>query len=219
MFISATREKILRLFFNEPRLTLHQRGISRRANVVPHNVNKYLKEFVGEGLLLRSKIPQFTLYRVNVKNEFLFKVFEEFELERRKNFFKRNGLLSRMLPPYVENLVHSSDRDIQMVILLGPAVRTGGMNRIKIEILTATSASMDRKRLSRAYQAARRKVGPLLEIIPVSVTFEEMVEGFGKKMEFYEKLWKNRIVLYNESLFWRLVKEGKLCYKSSRARG
>ena len=62
MSLSTTKERILKLFFDNPGLLIHQREISRRANVFPHNVNKYLKEFVQDGLLIRSEISQLTLF-------------------------------------------------------------------------------------------------------------------------------------------------------------
>ena len=59
---------------------------------------------------------------------------------------------------------------------------------------------------------AKTDVGPLLEISPVSTTTKKFIEGFREKTEFYDDLWKDRIVLYNEFLFWQLVKEGGKLY-------
>jgi hypothetical protein len=50
--------------------------------------------------------------------------------------------------------------------------------------------------------------GPLLEIRPISTTTEKFVEGLKKRTEFYDELWKDRVVLYNEFLFWQLIRDG-----------
>lgn len=44
-------------------------------------------------------------------------------------------------------------------------------------------------------------VSPLLELRHVSTTTKKFVEGFKEKTEFYDNLWKDRVVLYNEFLF------------------
>ena len=133
MFLSTTKERILKLFFDNPGLLIHQREISRRANVFPHNVNKYLKEFVQDGLLIRSEISQLTLFRINPKNDFLFKTFELFELKRREEFFEQNEKISRLLRQYSENLIRFSQRDIQMVILFGSAARRGWTKKVLLK--------------------------------------------------------------------------------------
>ena len=55
---------------------------------------------------------------------------------------------------------------------------------------------------------AKTDAGPLLEIRPISTTTEKFVDGFKKKAEFYDELWKDRVILYNEFLFWQLIREG-----------
>jgi Nucleotidyltransferase domain. len=55
---------------------------------------------------------------------------------------------------------------------------------------------------------AKIDVSPLLEIRPISTTIEKFAKGIREKTEFYHELWGDRIVLYNESLFWQLVREG-----------
>ena len=46
-------------------------------------------------------------------------------------------------------------------------------------------------------------------------TTDEMLFGLKKKRPFYDRLWTDRIVLYNEFLFWQLVKEAKFPVVSS----
>ncbi|MFH1283786.1 MAG: hypothetical protein ABII27_09015, partial [bacterium] len=54
---------------------------------------------------------------------------------------------------------------------------------------------------------AKTDVSPLLEIRPISTTTKKFIDGFKDKTEFYDNLWKDRIVLYSEFLFWQLVRE------------
>ena len=209
MFISSTREKILKLFFNNPGLLIHQRGIARQANVVPQNVNKYLNEFVRDGLLMRSEIPHLTLFRINPKSDFLFKIFEVFELERKKEFYTQNEKIARLLNQYTENLVRLSQREIQMVILFGPVARGKWTKGSYVDILAVTSTTVDNKKITKIQGNAALRISHLLKISPVHVAMDKFIEGIRNKFELYDELWKDRIVLYNEFLFWQSVREAK----------
>jgi len=49
----------------------------------------------------------------------------------------------------------------------------------------------------------------MLGISPVHITLDKFIDAIQKKLELYEKLWKDRIVLYNEFLFWQSIREAK----------
>ncbi len=204
MFLSKTRENILKLFFKNPTEEFHLREISRRTNVVPQNVNKYAKDFVKEGLLIRRKVGNLTIYRINSHNDFLFKIFEIFEVQRKKYFFSRNKKITRLLNEYISNLVRLSNREIQMVALFGSVAR-GDWNRgSDIDILFCTAAKNNR--FIKIHEESEKKVRPLLEISPLNITIDKIVDGFRNKLEFYDELWRDRIILYNEYLFWEVIK-------------
>jgi hypothetical protein len=209
MFLSTTKERILRLFFDNPGLLIHQRGISRRANVFPHSVNKYLKEFVRDGLLIRSEISQLTLFRINPKNDFLFKTFELFELQRKEELFEQNEKISRLLRQYSENLIRFSKRDVQMIILLRSEALERGTKKSPFEVLSVTSATVDKDRIIKIQEKEAQRMSHILEISPVHITLDKFIDAIQKKLELYEKLWKDRIVLYNEFLFWQSIREAK----------
>ena len=209
MFISQTREKILRLFFDNPELLIHQRGIARQANVAPHNANKYLKEFVQDGLLIRSEISNLTLFKINPQNDFLFKVFELFEMKRKNRFFTQNKKISRMLSEYNENLKRLSSREIQMVILFGSVARGKWTKGSDIDVLTVTTETMEKRKIIKIHKGAEQGIDHILQISPVHITISKFIEGMRNKLEFYKELWRDRILLYNEFLFWQLIKESK----------
>lgn len=209
MFISQIREKILQLFFNDPELLIHQRGISRQAKVVPHNVNKYLKEFVHDGLLIRSEISNLTLFKINPQNDFLFKMFELFEIKRKNDFLARNKRISRLLSEYTENLKRLSSRGIQMVILFGSVARGNWTKGSDIDVLTVTTEAVEKRKIIQIQEKAEQRINHIFEISPVHITIDKFIEGIRNKLEFFEELLRDRIVLYNEFLFWQLIKESK----------
>jgi predicted nucleotidyltransferase/predicted transcriptional regulator len=207
MFLSKTRENILKLFFNNPAEEFHLREISRRSNVVPHNVNKYTKDFVEEGLLIRRKVGNMTLYRINPKSDYLFKIFEIFEVRRKLNFFSKNKKITRLLNEYISNLVRLSNREIQMVVLFGSVARGEWTRGSDIDLLLCTATKSNR--FIKMHEESEKKVRPLLEISPLHVIIDKIVDGFRDKLEFYDELWRDRIILYNEYLFWEVLKAAK----------
>ena len=201
MFITKTREKILCLFFNRPELRIHQRGIVRKARVNPQNAHKYLKEFVRDGLLLRSESPQFSLYRINPKNAYLFKIFELFELKKKEDFCSKNNLLARRLLKYMQILRRLSENEVQLIILYGPAARGEWTEESAVDILTVTPARVGPKKMTQIHEEAAKRVRFMLHISSSNFTMEDV--------NFFPELWKDRIVLYNEYLFWHMIRESK----------
>ena len=207
MFLPKTRENILKLFFNNPTEEFHLREISRRTNVVPQNVNKYAKDFVEEGLLIRREVGNMTMYRINPNGDYLFKIFEIFEVQRKLNFFSKNKKISRLLNEYISNLVRLSNREIQMVVLFGSVARGEWSRGSDIDILFCTATKSNR--FIKMHEESEKKVRPLLEISPIHVTIAKIVDGFRDTLEFYDELWRDRIILYNEYLFWEVIKASK----------
>ncbi len=207
MFISRIRKNLLKLFFQHPTREFHLREISRRAEIVPQNVNKYATEFVRNGLLLRRNVGNMTLYRINPENNLLFKAFEIFEIERKAEFMSQNKKISRLLREYTENLIRLSNRDIQMILLFGSVARGSWSKGSDIDIMAVSSQKSDKKQIIQIHDEAKQKLDHIMEISAINVTINKFLEGIRSGLEFYSELWNDRIVLYNEFLFWQLIAE------------
>jgi len=147
-----------------------------------------------------------SLFKPNLDSGDLLKLFEYMELERKKTFYDKNKSIARLLEKYTANIIDLSKRQIQLVLLFGSVARGEWVKGSDIDIL-AVSSNKDNDAIN-DLNKAKIDVSPLLEIRPVSTTIEKFTEGLKKKNEFYQELWNDRIVLYNESLFWQLVREG-----------
>ncbi len=151
-----------------------------------------------------------SFFKPNLENETLLKVFEFLELERKKEFYNKNKKIARLLQKYTQDIINLSNKKIQLVILFGSVARGKWSKGSDIDILAIVSEK--EKDVIAALNKGKIDVNPLLEIRPISTTVNKFTEGFSKKTEFYEELWKDRIVLYNEFLFWQLIKEGRRHY-------
>ncbi len=205
MLIPLQRKKILEVFMSDPAKEIHLREISRLSKVSLNNVNDTMRQFVKDGLFKRREISNMSLFQPNLDSEDLLKLFEYLELERKRAFYSKNKSIARLLEKYTANVIQLSKRQIQLVVLFGSVAIGQWVKGSDIDIL-AVSSNKDRDAIN-ILNKAKIDVSPLLEIRPISTTIEKFTEGFKKKTEFYHELWNDRIVLYNESLFWKLISE------------
>jgi len=207
MLIPLQRKKILEVFMSDPAKEIHLREIFRLSKVSLNNVNDTMRQFVKDGLFKRREISNMSLFKPNLDSEDLLKLFEYMELERKRAFYSKNKSIVRLLEKYTANVIELSKRQIQLVVLFGSVARSEWVKGSDIDIL-AVSSNKDSDVIN-ILNKAKIDVSPLLEIRPISTTMERFTEGIRKKTEFYYELWKDRIVLYNESLFWKLIREEK----------
>ena len=205
MLIPIQRKKILEVFMNDPAKEIHLREISRLSKVSLNNVNDTMRLFVKDSLFNRREVSNMSLFKPNLDSEDLLKLFEYMEIERKKAFYNKNKSIARLLEKYTSNVIDLSKRQIQLVVLFGSVARGEWVKGSDIDIL-AVSSNKDSDAIN-ILNKAKIDVSPLLEIRPISTTIEKFTEGFKKKTEFYQELWNDRIVLYNESLFWKLIRE------------
>jgi predicted nucleotidyltransferase len=128
------------------------------------------------------------------------------ELERRKRFYSKSKNIARLIKKYTDTIIELSNKRIQLVILFGSVARGEWTKGSDIDILAVTSDKENN--IIDILNKAKTDASPLLEIRPISTTTKKFIEGFKAKTEFYDNLWKDRIVLYNEFLFWQLIREG-----------
>lgn len=210
MLMPVRRRKIIEVFLKDSFKEIHLREIARLSKVSLNNVDNSMRLLVKYDMFKRRKVSNMVFFKPNLENESLLKIFEYSELEKKKEFYDKNKKIARLLQKYTQDIVNLSNKKIQLVILFGSVARGEWTKNSDIDILAVVSEKDSE--VTAVLNKAKTDVSPLLEIRPVSTTTEKFIEGFRKKTEFYDELWKDRIVLYNEFLFWQLVKEGGKLY-------
>lgn len=205
MIIPEQRKKILEIFLKNPFDEVHIRKISEVSKVSLSNVSKTMELYVEHDLFKRQDVSDMAFLKPNLKNETMLKLFEFLEMERKNNFYAGNKKISRMLKKYTNRLIQS-EREIQIIILFGSVARGEWTKNSDVDLLSVISKKS--KSIISVLDKVKVDVSPLLKISPVSVSINKFKEGLKNRSEFYEYLWRDRIVLYNEFLFWRLISEG-----------
>jgi predicted nucleotidyltransferase len=206
MLIPPGRKKMLEVFSRNPFKEIHLREIARLSKSSRTNVDSSLRLFMKNDMFLKNEMTHSTFFRPNLENDETVKLFELLEIEKRKIFYSNNKGIARLLKKYADTIVERSNKKIQMVVLFGSVGRGEGTKRSDIDILAVVSDKEDE--IVDVLNKAKVDVSPLLEISPVSTTIKKFSDGLRVKTEFYENLWKDRVILYNEFLFWQLVREG-----------
>ena len=206
MFIPKQRKKIVQIFLRNPFDEVHLRRIAEFSGVSLNNVSKSMELYVEKSLFLRRDVSGMAFFKPNLSNETMLKLFEYLELERKNDFYGSNKQVARMLKDYTNKLVKLSGGKIQLVVLFGSVARGEWVKNSDVDILTV-SAKEDSS-ISSILSKAKEDISPLLRISPVNTTIGKFKTGVEKKTEFYEELFRDRIILYNEFLFWRLIAEG-----------
>lgn len=207
MFIPEGRKRILEVFMKDPFKEIHLREISRLSGSSLTNVDNSMRLFLEESMFEKREVSNMTFFKPNLENETLTKMFEFLEIKKRDEFYSKNKKIARILKKYTQSIVDLSNRRIQSIILFGSVAREEWTKDSDVDILVVVPEK--EQDIISILNKAKTDTSPLLEISPISTTSNKFIEGIKEKTEFYEELWQDRIVLYNEFLFWQLVKEGK----------
>lgn len=205
MLIPAGRKKILEVFLKDPFKEIHLREIARLSRSSLANVDSSMRLFVKNDIFKRNEMKHSTFFKPNLENDETIKIFELLELERRKTFYAKNKNIARLLKKYTDTIIELSSKRIQLVVLFGSVARSEWIKGSDIDILAVVPEK--EKDIIGILNKAKTDVSPLLEIRPISTTTKKFIDGYKAKQEFYDNLWKDRIVLYNEFLFWQLIRE------------
>jgi len=206
MLIPKGRKKILEIFLKDPFTEIHLREIARLSNSSLTNVAKSMHLLVKNNIFTRNEMSNSTFFRPNLSNDETIKIFEFLEFERRKHFYSENKNIARLLKKYTDSIIELSNKRIQLVVLFGSVARGEWTKKSDVDILAVVSDKD--KEITNVLNKAKTDVSPLLEIQPISTTTNKFIDGFKAKTEFYDNLWQDRVILYNEFLFWQLVREG-----------
>ncbi|MDD5584664.1 MAG: nucleotidyltransferase domain-containing protein [Candidatus Omnitrophica bacterium] len=206
MLIPSGRKKILEVFLKDPFKEIHLRELSRMSKSSLANVDNSMRLFVKNDMFKRNEMSHSTFFKPNLENEDTIKIFELLELERRKAFYAKNKNIARLIKKYTDSIIELSNKRIQLVVLFGSVARSQWTKESDIDILAVVPDKEND--IIEILNKAKTDVSPLLEIRPICTTTKKFIDGYKDKTEFYDNLWNDRIVLYNEFLFWQLIREG-----------
>ncbi len=206
MDLPAGKQRLLKPFFTDPWAELHQRELARRGQVAIDSAHRYLGECVEARWLLRRDVSNMTFFRPNWESEELLKIFEWFELVRRREFLSRHPSLAQLFVLVTDLLVRQSEGQVQLVMLHGAVNRKTWEPKDEAQLLLLASAHS--KPINQAIARAKTVARSALRLSTELATIEVATTGMRERRAFHQETWGDRVVLYNEFLFWQLVRRG-----------
>jgi len=212
MLIPEGRKKILEVFMANPSKEIHLREVARLSKSSLTNVDNSLRLFVKEGMFEKREVSNMTFFLPNLENGTLLKMFEVIELQRREDFYRKNKKIARLLKKYTQTIIDLSNGRIQSVILFGSVARGEWTKDSDIDILAIVAEKEND--IIPILREAKKNTETLLEINSITTTRNNFAHGITRRTEFYEELWQDRVILYNEFLFWEIVNNSSRWKKS-----
>jgi len=205
MLISRGREKVIKVFYDDPYIELYVKEVAELSTSAFARVHQYLNEYSSMGMLHRRGTKRRIYFRANLDEPKLLKIFEYLEVLRREDFFSRNKRFERVLNRFLQTLISEAEHDILLVGLFGSLARGEWTKESDIDMLVVTSNSFGKDEVIPLIERAKRNISGLYHLAPVSLTVSRYKESAIQNNTFFQNFWKDRIILYNEFMFWQLI--------------
>ena len=205
--LNRTIRDTMAVFYSDPWASLAVREVAKRAGRAPVSpIHRAIRSLAEAGLLVAGRssgTEAWPRYRADTRSPFLLKLFEALEVERRLAFFNHVPALRRTMERVVNQLLESTSWEVLGVYVFGSWVRGQQQPESDLDILLVFPFA-DRVERDNIRAAERLLAGSWRPSI-ITTDARKLQEGFAKRGPFYQELWRDRVVVYGESVFWQIL--------------
>lgn len=204
---TQTREKIIEAFMPKITEELISSEVCEKSGYTHEPVYRHLRELTKNKILIHKKKGRTHLFKLNLENEEVRKLIENYNLKRKQQFLESCPEFKPLLKDLVEGIKSNIGPHFLSIILFGSVARGKTTKKSDIDILIIISAEEIKRReklsddIYRVCSTLEYKYDRPFSPIIVSLG------GFGKMLEekkdFTKNLVKDGIVLYGEEIFYR----------------
>lgn len=198
--LTNAREKVLKVFLENPKEEVHLREVVRRTDLSPYTVHTYLKEFLNNDLLAVKERGRMKFFRINLENKQILKIFEMFEVDKTIAFKKKYATIARIMNEFTKRLFDNLGENLSIIILFGSAARGEMKKSSDIDVLIVVKDKVKAEKVIKKISKEVYSYGN--EIIPVLMSIGEFRNGMRAQRDFFKTLWEDRLILFGESIFW-----------------
>lgn len=205
VFLSEPKKEILRPFFRTPMKSKYIREIEKECPLSYERVHYYLRELEDEGILRSSERGKIKDYKINEESDFLEKIFGFFEMERKREFFKRNKNLEKSISNLRNQLLHGAGDPIKSLII-GPLDQKRNSVDVNVLLIAHKADTPFYNKVSGiCKRCSTDKVNFLIYIDSISKFRDKWLTELG-----YKEKWKEGVILFGEENFWGEMLRRKL---------
>jgi len=192
---------LLTAFLQNPSKELYGRQIERMAGATHERSIVYLKALVNMKMLLREKKGNQVFYRLNKRNELVQKTLALAELERKREFIKKNGY-GVIIHNLVSEVIGDFRTSICFVLLFGSVARNQQKESSDIDLLFVLADNGKKDEIEKIVKKQEMLTGKKISFHPI--TLKELEKEWRKKA-IYKNIWDERVVFFGEDNFWNFV--------------
>jgi len=194
--IKTGHSKILRLFYEDKKASLHLRDIARKTKLYPNSVTRFLNQLEKEGILTFQKDGNLKKYRIK-KSEKLSNIFTSFDIER----LNKLPLARKRAINYFLDKLH--EKPI-MVLLFGSTAKETFRKDSDIDLLLIVNKKID---IEKAKDYVDAQIG--IKINCFQITYEEFKKEIKlKEDKVIQSSLKTGYPIFNQMLFYEVYLNG-----------
>jgi len=194
--------KLLAAFLHEPSKELYGRQIERIVGTTHERTTVYLKSLVGTKMLLREKKGNQVFYRLNKRNELVQKIMAFAELEKKREFIKKNDY-GYIVHAVVSEATEEFRTAIYFVLLFGSVARSQQRESSDIDLLfVLVENGKTKDSIEKIVKKHEMITGKKISYHPIIL---KELEKEWKKKAIYKNIWDERIVFFGEDNFWNFI--------------
>lgn len=194
--IQTGHSKILRLFYEDKKVSFHLRDISRKTKLYPNSVTRFLNQLEKEGILASQKEGNLKKYRIK-KSEKLSNIFASFDIERLNKLpLARKRAINYFLDKLQEKPVIS--------LLFGSTAKETFRKDSDIDLLLIVNKKID---VVKAKDYVDSQVG--IKINCFQITYEEFKKEIKlKEDKVIQSALNTGYPIFNQMLFYEVYLNG-----------
>lgn len=194
--IKTGHSKILRLFYENKKSSLHLREIARKTKLYPNSITRFLNQLEKEGLLISEKDGNLKKYKIR-KSEKLNNIFASFDIERLN---KLPSIRKRAIDYFLDKL---QEKPV-MVVLFGSTAKETFRKDSDIDLLLIVNKKIN-------VEEAKHHTDALTGI-RISI-FQISYKNFLKELKLKEdhviqSALNTGYPIYNQMLFYEVYLNG-----------
>jgi len=194
--IKTGHSKILKLFYENKKISLHLREIARKTKLYPNSITRFLNQLEKEGLLISEKDGNLKKYKIR-KSEKLNNIFASFDIERLNKLpFARKRAINYFLDKLQEKPI--------IVVLFGSTSKETFRKDSDIDLLLIANKKIN---VDKAKEYVDAQVG--IKVSCFQISYKDFLKELKLKEDHViQSALNTGYPIYNQMLFYEVCLNG-----------
>lgn len=201
-------KQIVRLFYNEPNISLSIRNIAQKLNISYSYIYGQVNALAQKGVLNKKKQGAAIFCSLNFNSEYLLNDFIEIANADLQEFLKSQKKLSRPIRELMDRLPERSHFNLLSIILFGSYAKGKAAPKSDLDLFLIVSFKDQYQEMieSETLSLSRRYGININPVVAEPMEFVRMVKE--KETNLAHEIIRDKIILCGREKFWELIFAG-----------